>query len=135
VEGLQNPLGQNERRMSAQALSVLGPNAKKALPALLVALKDPDQMVRVDAAGAIWKIEKKTATALPVLTATLSDSVDMGGKPRAIHYLNLMGPDAKRAFPTLLAFWEKSDVAHTKKSAATALKAIDPEAAAKVGVK
>ncbi len=133
VEGLQ--VGQYARCMSAQALANLGPAAKAALPALHATLSDPSPRDRVEAAGAIWKIEKQAKDILPVLQNALSPESDSeGARYPAIVYLGLMGPDAKPAFPTLLKLWQE-DKKNPKPAIATALKKIDHEAAEKAGVK
>jgi len=148
LEGLHDKFGQYARYLSAQALGQLGPQAKEALPDLYEALKDPDAQVRVDAAGAIWKIEKRAATVVPVLmdalTAVQADRHPATRPPtyfgqaaarqRATHYLGQIGPEAKAAFPTLLKLWQEATNDYQRGELAVALKAIDAAAAADAGV-
>ncbi len=135
IESLQ--VGQYARSMSSQALGQIGPAAKAALPALHRLLTDEDSRVRVEAAGAIWKIEKEAKDVLPVLESALTEttpSTPGGAHYPAIVYLGQMGPAAKPAFATLLKLW-REDGKNPQGTYAAALKAIDPEAAARAGVK
>jgi HEAT repeat protein len=137
AEAVEDEFGQYRRIMAAQGLRNLGPAAKAALPALHRALLDPDPQVRVDAAGAVWKIERQAKRVLPVLTAPLKaapQSREGAAWHRAVHYLRDMGPAARDAFPDLLAFW-KGSTGYPREQAAAALRAIDGPAAARAGVK
>jgi HEAT repeat protein len=134
LEALHDPLGQYGRYLSAQALGALGPQAKEALPGLYVALQDPDAQVRVDAAGAIWKIEKQAAPIMPVLMDALTGG-NSAAMQRATHYLAQIGPEAKAAFPILLKLWQGATNDYQRNERAAALKAIDLSAAANAGVK
>jgi HEAT repeat protein len=136
-DALQDKRGQYARMLSAQALRQFGPKAKDALPELHQALEDPDAQVRVNAAGAVWKIEQKPEEVVPVLLAAMKDESGGGSesaaRQRAIQYIADIGSQAKEAFPVVLEIW-KSD-SNNRKLAATALKKIDPKGAAKEGVK
>ena len=55
VEDLKSPFAE-DRRHSAEALKGIGPEAVKAVPALLAALKDDDEGVRAAAANALGQI-------------------------------------------------------------------------------
>jgi HEAT repeat protein len=137
LEGLHEEQGPYARMMSAQGLGALGPKAKGALPDLHAALKDPDPQVRVDAAGAIWKIEKRAAALVPILTDALTGVQNGSGaaaQQRAIHYLGQIGAEAKAAFPILLKLWQEATNDYQWGELATALRAIDASAAAKAGV-
>jgi HEAT repeat protein len=136
-KALQDEHAQYARMLAAQALAKYGSKAKEALPALLQALADPDPQVRVDAAAAVWKVEQQAHKALPILVEALRGGKGTGmaaSQNRAIHYLRQMGPEAKEAFPALLALW-KDAAPQGRESLATALQAIDPQAAATAGVK
>jgi HEAT repeat protein len=130
VEALGDDLGQYKRTMAAQGLGAMGAKAKPALPALYRALDDPNGAVRVDAATAVWKIEKAAKKVLPVLIAGLDD-IDGAARQRATYCCKAMGPAAKEAFEPLLKLWKK----HHGKETAGALKAIDPKRAVKEGVR
>ena len=134
IEGMD--LGQYARSMASQALAAIGPDARPALPGLRQALTDPDLRVQVEAAHAIWKIEKQAGEVVPILenAAVFEGSDRSGFRYPALSYLGQMGPAAKSAFPTLLKAWQERKDGN-KAAMATALKAIDAEAAAKAGVK
>jgi HEAT repeat protein len=139
LEGLRDERGQYNRIMSAQGLGGLGPQAKEALPDLNAALKDPDALVRVHAAGAIWKIEKRAEAVVPALTDALTGGEDRNasaGRVPAVHYLGQIGSEAKAALPALLKLWQdfSKESKGSRKYVADALIAIDAEAAAKAGV-
>jgi RNA polymerase sigma factor (sigma-70 family) len=128
--------GNYAQMLAAQALGHYGAKAKKALPTLHQALDHPDPQVRVHAAGAVWRVEQKSDKALPVLVAALKGKGEDKGDSlnQAFFYLRAMGPEAKAAFPALLALW--NDKTRTDWfEIAEALKAIDPRAAAAAGVK
>lgn len=54
-------------------LGNIGPAAAEAVPALIDALKDPDEIVRQKAAQALENIGPAAAEALPALTDALED--------------------------------------------------------------
>jgi HEAT repeat protein len=133
LEGLHDELGQYARYLSAQALGALGPQAREALPDLHAALNDSDPQVRVDAAGAIWRIEKRAAALVPVLMDALSGG-NSAAIQRSTRYLGQIGPDATAAFPVLLKLWQEATNDYQRDEGAAALIAIDAAAAAKAGV-
>jgi HEAT repeat protein len=65
------------RRAAAEALGTLGEPAKPAIAELVQALEDKDSVVRVNAAVALWRIEKH-AKALPALVETLEKGQSPG---------------------------------------------------------
>jgi HEAT repeat protein len=130
---LRDQRGQYARIMAAQGLGCLGSKAKTAVPQLKRALEDEDAQVRVDAAGALWRVAKKADLAVPVLIKALAK--DSGAdRYRAMFYLGKIGKAAHQAVPALLAVW-KDPKDGQREQAAKALKAIDPKAAAKAGIK
>jgi len=68
------------------------------------------------------------------LTKCLSDP-DLSVNRFAISGLHAFGKDAKPAVPALVEFFRAHEIGSDKSLAGSALKAIDPEAAAKAGVK
>jgi HEAT repeat protein len=131
--------GQYARMEAAQALGHLGPKAKGALPVLHRALADPDPQVRVDAANAVWKIERDHRRALPVLVKEALNGGENGSaaaaRQRAVRGLGDIGPAAKEAFPDLLKRWQAERSAYQKEEIAKALKSINAKAAGEAGVK
>jgi HEAT repeat protein len=70
IETLQSRGHVSVRRNSAEALGNFGPAAKAAVPRLVTALTDDDMLVRVNAALALWRIERHPK-AVPALVEML----------------------------------------------------------------
>jgi HEAT repeat protein len=120
----------NIRRRVAAQLSQFGPAAKEALPALQQAVEDEDRGVAVQAAEALWKIDRQK-TGLPALVRGLV-AKDMPVRREAVRVLGAMGPEAKDAVPALLSATQDADNL-VRAEALQALQRVDPEAAAKAG--
>src|SRR5262249_18614367 len=56
-----------------EALSRLGPEAKVAAPALQEALKDPEALIGISAAEALWKVDHDSRAAIALLSRALKD--------------------------------------------------------------
>jgi len=123
------------RRAAGDALAAIGPEARVAAPALFCATKDRDRLVRVVAFMALARIRPDPPQTIPVLAAGLDDPflcacLEAGGA------LMKYGPEARAAVPALVRMLAQNNAAGYKhQAAANALKAIDPDAAAKAGVK
>jgi HEAT repeat protein len=89
------------RISSAHALGELGSCAKEAVPALTHAmLYDASPRVRLEAAVAIWRIDRRSVRVLPVLIGALQDP-DEVSRWIAADCLGDIGPDAAEAIPAL----------------------------------
>jgi len=129
------------RSAAARALGQIGPKAKAALPALRSLLADNDNYLRVVTAVAVWRIDGDVTNTLPVLIQGLPQ-LQENSKWEAIDGMTEMGPLAKAAVPVLLnelnllpaPTWAGVRQYNGQKIT-NALKQIDPEAAAKAGVK
>jgi len=134
VPALIDMANQNGSRLSRLnaigALGFIGPQAEQAVPALLQWATDSDDAVRCYAIFALGRIHSDPDQVVPALTNALHD-ISAAVQNDALIALEDFGPDAKAAVPALIEFL-KSD--HTTRSS-SALKAIDPESAAKAGVK
>lgn len=123
------------RLSAAHALSQLGAEAKPAIPALTgVALHDTDSRVRLEAAVAIWHIDKRPGRVVPVLIEALRDA-DEVHRWIAADCLGEIGPDAAEAVTALqdaLRTQYNSRLIHM--SIALALERIDPRAAPPLGL-
>lgn len=112
----------NAKRDAADALAVLGPKAKAALPALLAQFTHEFPWVRVScqaAAGSMGKV------AVPGLIETFEKNTG-GPRIRAAFVLGGIGADAKPAVPVILRIMkEESPVMQTR--LADILAQIDPE--------
>jgi HEAT repeat protein len=136
----------NARQAAAQVLGFIGPEARGAAPALFRATKDKASGVRSAALFALGRIQPDAEMTIPVLVAGLDDP-HPGAQWQAAIALGQYGPEARAALPALLrtlatnrarALAAGADLPpHDSFNDAfrSALKAIDPEAAAKAGVK
>ncbi|EEF57327.1 HEAT repeat domain-containing protein [Pedosphaera parvula] len=131
------------RSVAACALGRIGPAAASSLPALTNLLTSTNVYLRIEVASAVWRITSDEHQALPILISdipTLDSTnfkmLDKYKKYNAIICLAEMGPRATNALPMLL-----NELTNSKNDAfilapiTNALKAIDPAAAAKAGVK
>jgi HEAT repeat protein len=90
------------RRAVAEALGTLGEPAKPAVAELVQAMEDKDSVVRVNAAVALWRIEKH-AKALPALVETLEKGQSPGPYEAALA-LGRLGVGAGAAAALVRAF-------------------------------
>jgi HEAT repeat protein len=78
---------------------------RNRLPAVLrfttQALKGSDQSLAADAAGALWRVDRKNRDAIPTLISILEKSKDVTPRATAAHVLGQIGPPAKAAVPAL----------------------------------
>ncbi|MDB6110701.1 MAG: lyase domain protein repeat-containing protein [Pedosphaera sp.] len=119
---------------AAQALGSLGAEERVIVPALTNVLHDRDYMVRESIAENLGRIRKEPAVAIPALTGQLIACTNTTEFLAVSLALSKFGTNAGPAVPTLLQRLAdpNSVVRH---AAADALIAMDPEAAAKAGVK
>jgi HEAT repeat protein len=115
-----NPPG--VRKCVASALGNIGPEAKSAAPALLIAAKDQNAQVRNSAFWALWHVNADPEIAVPGLIKGLDDPDDLARENAAIA-LGRYGPLATNAVPALVRTMAINRAAHD------ALRQIDPEAA------
>jgi HEAT repeat protein len=80
-----------ERRLAAHALAEIGPAAREAVPALTMALRDPENFVRMWAAAALARLEPENPDAIPVLVAGTRDGIHFVRSLAAWH-LGRLGP-------------------------------------------
>jgi HEAT repeats len=122
------------RAVAAQALGKIGLGATSALPTLKAAtLQETDPYLLSILAVAIWRIDSDVEMPLPVLLKELP-KVNVHSRWDPIIALGEMGPRGKAAFP-LLATQLTNSWAEVRECATNSLVKIDPEAAAKIGVK
>lgn len=114
------------------ALAYIGPEAKQAVPSLLRSLDEADDAERAAAALALGNIRADPQLVVPALMKCLTDKEGLDNQS-AIYALSRFGADAKAAVPLLIKLLNDSDQ-YVRDAAKDALKAIDPEAAAKAGV-
>jgi HEAT repeat protein len=111
------------RRSAAEALGNLGPAAKPAVGALLTMLQNDDDISCVNAAVAIWKIDRNPK-AVPALREMLRHgNTSHGNKSQAFAAavaLGQMGADAGEVAPALIEALHSTD-ADVRRAAARSL--------------
>jgi len=134
---LGQDLPSNNHAYVVLTIGGIGPAAKQAVPLLLRELRDPTW--RGNALYALGRIHTDSKVVVPEITKALQET-DSYVREMAARALMAYGPRASSAVPALvealrrryrsgLSFFDPED------PLAAALKAIDPEAAAKAGVK
>jgi HEAT repeat protein len=120
------------RGEAADCLGNIGPEAKAAVPSLIRFINDQDRIVRWDTTLNLSKIHMRPELAVPALISNLS--VTNVILSTTIDALGSFGDNAKPAVPILLTFLnnEKDNV---REATTNALKTIDPQAAAKAGIR
>ncbi len=122
------------RANAAMALGSIGPAASSAIPALTNLIAVGDGYARVAAAVALWHITSNENLSLPVIMNELP-TFNKNSKQMPIDALKEMGPRAKAAFPLLVSELPSAIDDFQRGIITNALKAIDPDAAAKAGIK
>ncbi|MDB6065623.1 MAG: repeat protein [Pedosphaera sp.] len=115
------------------ALGCIGPAAGQAVPMLVRSLGDSKPNPRSTTARTLGQIHSHPEIALPALVKCLND-YDFLVRLAAAEAIGAFGSDAKEAVPDLLKLLADSN-AKVQNAAKESLKKIDPEAAAKEGVK
>lgn len=121
----------SRRAGAAEEFGEFGPAAEAASPALLQALQGRDLLVRGPAAVSLGKIRSKPDVVIPLLIKYLEDD-DL--RESAAEALGEFGTLSKEATPKLLLLFKIPDK-DLRHAVGEALKKIDPEAAAKAGVR
>lgn len=112
------------RRQALIAIADLGDAARPALPKIWPLVRDPDPLVRVDAARAVWLVGEQIDLAVSVLRGVLSaESPTASGL--AIFLLGEIGPNARGATAALETCLAADDEMR-RLQAAEALIKIDP---------
>jgi hypothetical protein len=135
IEIANRNISRESQSSAVAALAYIGPSAKEAAPDFLRWATNADRDVRFCAIAALGKTGNEPDPAVPVLVNTLHDPQPLF-RFGALLVLRDFGPNAKLAVPALLEFLNRhDDYMNNRELAADVLKAIDPEAAAKAGVK
>ena len=88
------------RVQGAQGLSLHGPEARPAVPALIKTLQSSDPLLRMQSALALGAVGPDAREAVPALTTALDDP-EWSVRRQAAVALGQIGPDARPAAPTL----------------------------------
>jgi len=139
IDILDNDLFLDARQAAARVLGYIGPEARLAVPALFRATKDTDDSVRINALWALGEIRPDPQLTIPVLVVGLDDAEPFVRENAALA-LRRYGPEARAAVPALLRTLDTTNAVGMEQqrfhaTVRSALKNIDPEAAAKAGVK
>ncbi|MDB6064278.1 MAG: repeat protein [Pedosphaera sp.] len=126
---------QKNQNAVAAALGGIGPAAEDAVPILVGSLADTrsDSRSRRSAIVALGHIHAHPEIALPALVKCLGDQNSFA-RQHAAQAIGAFDSDAKLAVPDLLKLLTDSSV-DVQGAARDAIKQIDPEAAAKAGLK
>jgi HEAT repeat protein len=134
IQLYENPVSRPSQHYTLMALGKIGPAARMAIPSLLRTLStSTNEEVRANTVFALGGIHAEPVRVVPVLIKCLADSsTDVQGE--AAQGLGNFEVNAKPAIPALLALLQNpnQDVVNHAKAA---LLRIDPEAAARAGVK
>jgi len=131
---LLNDTNYDVRYVSVFALRSLGPVAKEALPSLIRCLDDPEFTVRDEAVMSLGIIHEDPERVIPILRSIIEKNRGNAILCQdAMQALGSFGTRAASAAPILLPFVNDQNP-NTRSRATNALKAINPEAAAKAGV-
>jgi HEAT repeat protein len=94
VEALRDQeIEARDRAMAAGYLGLIGPQAKGAMAALTVALKDPDDHIRVNAAFALWRVDPPQVGAVKLVLMEALSSKDLNVFTAAVRTLAMIGFD------------------------------------------
>ncbi len=118
------------------ALGRIGPAAASAVPALRSLLQNPNAYIRCQAAVSIWQITSNISDESTAVSTLMQDlpNADFNYKIMVVTALSELGPRAKETFP-LLAKELDTATAYNRGVLTNAMVKIDPEAAAKLGIK
>lgn len=125
--------------IAAVALGKIGPAAASAVPALTNLLAMGDSYARMSAAIALWRITLNENPYLDIISNELP-TAEWNARYTISSFLQAMGPQAESAFPLLVNELARDNAAPSpspidtilKAPIINALRAIDPEAAAKL---
>jgi HEAT repeats/HEAT repeat len=123
------------RYVAVFTLRCLGPTAKDALPALITCINDSEFTVQDDAVIGLGTLQQEPERVVPILIDFLQKhSKDTILCPDAMGALSTFRAQANPAVPLLLRLLQ-DEQANIRSAATNALRQIDPQEAAKAGVK
>jgi HEAT repeat protein len=129
---LLDETSQEIRVVATTCLGNVGPEATAAVPRLIGFMNHPDRLVRWNTTVTLSRIHMRPELVVPVLATNLSPTNVI--LPTTINALAAFGSAATSTVPVLLTFLNQEND-YVREAATNALKAIDPEAAAKAGIK
>jgi HEAT repeat protein len=133
IEIADQDISPSSQTAAIQSLGYVGPPAKQAVPSLLLLATNAHWELRSAAVRALGRIHVEPNRVLPVLTNALHDT-NVSVQLYAVGALRDFGPNAKLAVPALFEYLSHAASPY-RLEIDSALKAIDPQAAAKAGIK
>jgi HEAT repeat protein len=115
------------RLASLRILGRFGNQARAAVSRITALLQDPDELVCVNAAEALWKVDRRAQAAIPVLIQGLKNQQSWPIRSDASYILGQIGPEAKAAVPALIELL-RDQYDDIRRNAIEALGRIGPEA-------
>ncbi len=123
------------RRVQAiRDLGKLGPAARSAVPALIEFLSLKDEQLIGPTAEALVAVQADATVAIPALTQALLRP-DGHGRPEVAEALGEYGSKARDAVPMLLKLLNDFSSKEIRTAVPKALRAIDPAAASRAGIR
>ncbi|MDB6112064.1 MAG: lyase domain protein repeat-containing protein [Pedosphaera sp.] len=122
----------NSRSAIAVALGAIGPAAATAVPLLIQGINNTNSWVRLGYIQSLGHLHAEPALVVPALVRALPDP-NTRVRCTAVETLGTFGADARQAVPALVELLSNRSI-DVRWAATNALKAIDPEAAARAGV-
>jgi hypothetical protein len=126
--------GPTPSRFAVAEVACISRSAKEAIPPLLQWATNADPWVRYEALPAFTYDHDEPEKVVPLLTVALRDP-SPSVQNIAIQALGTFGPHARSAVPALLDFLNTSQNGANNYDVSVVLKEIDPEAAARAGMK
>jgi hypothetical protein len=115
-----------QRKAALAELALRGPSAAAALPAIDALLSDPEVLVQVHAAWAIWEVAGRPEDSIDALTQLLVTDTDPHVVQASAYFLGAIGPDANIATDALWFVCDRT-TGITRLHAAEALACITPD--------
>ena len=134
IEIAKQNISADSQELAISSLGYIGPPAKAAVPFLLQTATNANYRLRYAAVWSLGKIHSDPSRVVPALTNALSDTNSVIVFTAA-YGLGEFGPEAKPAVPYLLQQYATNTDASMQLRVRMAPRAIDPEAAAKAGIK
>ena len=113
---------------------IAGPTLPKLDPALVKLLKDPDHWARDAGLRALGALHLNAEVAVPALTTALESTNHLFAFDVAVT-LQAYGAGARPAIPALIDYFGREEDPNLRGTIRRVIDQIDPEAAAKAGIK
>jgi hypothetical protein len=133
IKALQDP-DPLVRYRTARALARFGQDAQPGIPALVKLLDDPDQWARNGGLNALRDIHLNPEVAVPALAKAL-ESTNRHFAFEVAQALEAYGAAARPATPALIEYFKREENPNLRVTIRYIIEQLDPEAAAKAGIR